>query len=68
MDGVESDLVAELVELSDEAAGSSGLVEASDRVVAAEVVVGGVAAEHVPAGDEDAVGNRDQGAFVATSR
>ena len=67
---MEGGLVAELVELVEEAAGLSCPalgVEAFGVVVAAEVVVGDVAAEHGPDGDQDGVADRDEGAFLAAS-
>src|SRR5215204_2358884 len=65
--GGELDGVAELFELSDEEfAAMVGLVFAGE-VVRAELVVGGVVGEEVPADDDDGVGDGDQGALIASS-
>src|SRR3954454_18371226 len=53
--GVEVDLVAEPVELADQAVGGAGLAGAFEEVVAAQVGVLKIAGEHVPDRDEDGV-------------
>ena len=46
-------MIAEVVQLSDEAAGGTRLPGAFEEVVLAEVAGGQVVREHVPGGDED---------------
>jgi hypothetical protein len=58
-------LVAELLELVDESAGLFRGVDSVPEVVRAEVLVVDVGAEQVPDGDEKAVSDRDQRAFLA---
>ena len=63
----EVDVVAELFELGDELfAAPVGLVLAGE-VVGAQLGVGGLVDEEVPADDKDRVGDRDQGALVTSA-
>ena len=64
---VECDLIAEVVELSDEAFGGAGLAGAFDEVVRVEVVVSRVVGEHVPDGDENRVLQGDEGPFTSAT-
>src|SRR3954469_482746 len=63
--------VAQLVKLVEEPAGLTGFVlgvKPVGEVVGAEVLVGLVAGEHGPNGDQDRVADRDQGPFLAATR
>src|ERR1700751_1062558 len=64
---VECDLIAEVVELSDEASGGAGLAGAFDEVVRAEVVVSRVVGEHVPDSNQNRVLQRDEGPFTSAT-
>jgi putative transposase len=65
--GVESDLVAQVLELADQAASLPVAVEAGGEVVGAQVGVVDVVGQHVPDGGEDRVGEGDQRAFGAAA-
>src|SRR6478752_1204385 len=58
---IECDLIAEVVELSDEASGGARLVGAFDEVVGTQVAVGHVVGEHVPDGNQNRVLQCDEG-------
>src|SRR5262249_30143357 len=67
---LDGDVVAELVELVDQASGLTGLrvgVEPFGEVVGAEVVVRDFTGEHDPYGDQNGMPDSDQGPFLATS-
>jgi hypothetical protein len=51
--------------LTDEPAGLSGLTDAVDEVISPQVLVGRLASEDVPDGDEDRVFDSDERALLA---
>src|SRR5437763_3091746 len=61
----EGDLVAHVLELLDEAVLSAGGVSSTGEVVAAEVLVIALAAEEMPADDQDGVADRDRRFLLA---